>query len=48
MADEAVAQRTGQTAGAVRQKREELGLPNPTGNRWAAESIALLGTLLVT
>jgi hypothetical protein len=29
----------------VRQKREELGLPNPAGKRWSAEGIALLGTL---
>ena len=43
--DEAVARRTGRTAGAVRQKREELGIPNPAGNRWTAEGIALLGTL---
>jgi hypothetical protein len=40
-----VARRTGRTPGAVRQKREELGLPNPAGNRWAAEEIALLRTL---
>jgi hypothetical protein len=43
--DEELAQRTGRTAGAVRQKREELGIPNPTGNRWLPEHIALLGTL---
>jgi hypothetical protein len=43
--DEEVVRRTGRTAGAVRQKREELGLPNPTGNRWRPEDIALLGTL---
>jgi hypothetical protein len=43
--DDEVAQRTGRTAGAVRQKREELGIPNPAGNRWRPEDIALLGTL---
>jgi hypothetical protein len=42
---EMVARRTGRTPGAVRQKREELGIPNPTGNRWGSEEIALLGTL---
>ena len=45
MPDEEVARRTGRTAGAVRQKREELGIPNPAGNRWTAEGIALLGML---
>jgi hypothetical protein len=29
----------------VRQKREELGIPNPAANTWTAEDIALLGTL---
>jgi hypothetical protein len=43
--DEEVARRTGRTAGAVRQKRQGLGIPNPTGNRWPAEHVALLGTL---
>jgi hypothetical protein len=43
--DADVARRTGRTAAAVRQKREELGIPNPGGNRWRAEEIALLGTL---
>jgi hypothetical protein len=43
--DEEVAARTGRTAGAVRQKREELGIANPAGNRWRPEGIALLGTL---
>jgi hypothetical protein len=42
--DEEVARRTGRTTGAVRQKREELGIPNPAGNRWRAEEVALLGT----
>jgi hypothetical protein len=45
MPDEEVARRTRRTAGAVRQKREELGIPNPAGNRWTAEGIALLGML---
>lgn len=43
--DEDVARQTGRTAGAVRQKREELGIPNPAGNRWTADGVALLGTL---
>jgi hypothetical protein len=43
--DGEVARRTGRTAGAVRQKREELRIPNPAGNRWTAEGIALLGTM---
>jgi hypothetical protein len=29
----------------VRQKREQLGIPNPAAGRWAAEEVALLGTL---
>ena len=29
----------------MRQKREELGVPNPAGNRWRPEHVALLGTL---
>jgi hypothetical protein len=45
MPDEEVAARTGKTPGAVRQKREELGIPNPAANTWTAEDIALLGTL---
>jgi hypothetical protein len=43
--DEEVAARTGRTTGAVRQKREELSIPNPAGNRWRPEDVALLGTL---
>jgi hypothetical protein len=43
--DEEVAARTGKTPGAVRQKREELGIPNPAANRWTAEDLALLGTM---
>jgi hypothetical protein len=43
--DAKVSRKTGRTPGAVRQKREELGIPNPAGSRWAAEEIALLGTL---
>jgi hypothetical protein len=44
VADDEVARRTDRTPGAVRQKREELGIPNPTANRWRAEEVALLGT----
>jgi len=40
-----VKRRTGRTVNAVRLKREELGMPNPAGNRWRPEDIALLGTL---
>ena len=43
--DVEVARRTGRTLEAVRQKREELGIRNPAGNRWLAEEIALLGAL---
>src|SRR5262249_5647078 len=43
--DKEIARRAGRTVGAVRQKREELGIPNPAGNRWAAQGIALLGTM---
>jgi hypothetical protein len=45
MPDGAVARRTGRTLGAARQKREELGIPKPAGNRWRANEIALLGAL---
>jgi hypothetical protein len=45
LADAEVAAKVGRTPEAVRQKREELGIPNPAGNRWAAEHIALLGTM---
>jgi hypothetical protein len=43
--DDALAAQVGKTPGAVRQKREELGIPNPDADRWTAEDIALLGTL---
>jgi hypothetical protein len=43
--DDEVAAQIGKTPGAVRQKREGLGIPNPTANTWTAEEIALLGTL---
>jgi hypothetical protein len=45
--DSRVAALTGRSAGAVRQKREELGIPNPEGGRlgWAADELALLGKL---
>jgi hypothetical protein len=45
MPDDALAAQIGKTPGAVRQKREELGIPNPAANSWTAEGIALLGTL---
>jgi hypothetical protein len=45
LTDDEVARRTGRSWNAVRQKREELGLPNPAAGRWAAEEVALLGTL---
>jgi hypothetical protein len=45
MPDEAVACRPGRTTEAVRQKRGELGIRNPAGNRWTAEEIALLGAM---
>ena len=43
--DDDVTRRTGRTLEAVRQKREEMGIPNLAGNRWSAEAIALLGTM---
>jgi hypothetical protein len=45
--DRRVSALTGRSEGAVRQKREELGIPNPEGGRpgWAADELALLGTL---
>jgi hypothetical protein len=43
--DAHVARRTGRTVGAVRQKREELGIPNPADNRWRDDEVALLGKL---
>jgi hypothetical protein len=43
-----VTPRTGQTVGAVRQKREELAIPNPAGNRWRDDKVALLGTLVTS
>jgi hypothetical protein len=45
VADEEVARRIGRTVEAVRQKREELDIPNPTSGRWTAEEVALLGTM---
>jgi hypothetical protein len=40
-----VAALTGRSENAVRQKREDLGIPNPEGGRpgWAADELALLG-----
>ncbi len=43
--DTKVARKTGRTQSAVRQKREELGIPNPTSWRWTAEELAFLGTI---
>jgi hypothetical protein len=43
--DAEVACRTGRSADAVRQRRERLGLPNPTTTHWNAEGLALLGTM---
>jgi hypothetical protein len=45
--DDAVARRTGRPAGAVRQKREALGIPNPADERrtWTADRDALVRTL---
>jgi hypothetical protein len=48
LTDDEVAQRTGRTPAAVRQKREELGIKNPAASakvRWTADEVALLGTL---
>jgi hypothetical protein len=44
VADAQVAALTGRSANAVRQKREELGIPNPSGHGWTEEELALLGT----
>jgi hypothetical protein len=45
--DSRVAALTGRSENAVRQKREELVIPNPEGGRpgWSADELALLGTL---
>jgi hypothetical protein len=43
--DEELAQRTGRSVGAVRQKRGSWASRTPAGNRWRAEEVALLGTL---
>jgi hypothetical protein len=45
--DAEVARQTGRTRDAVRQKRQELRLPNPDGGRpgWTEEELSLLGTL---
>jgi hypothetical protein len=45
LSDAKVASKIRRTADAVRQKREELGVPNPTTTRWSAEELALLGTM---
>jgi hypothetical protein len=44
LTDDEVARRTGRSWNAVRQKRQERGIPNPAAGRWAAEEVALLGT----
>jgi hypothetical protein len=46
MPDEEVGRRTGRTVEGVRQKREELGISNPSDDRkarWQPEEVALLG-----
>jgi hypothetical protein len=47
LTDDEVAQRTGRTPEAVRQKREELNIPNPAGGRrrWTQDEVALLGNM---
>jgi hypothetical protein len=46
LTDDEVAQRTGRTPEAVRQKREELGIENPAGRRrWTQEELNLLGNM---
>jgi hypothetical protein len=45
LSDNEVERRTGRTGDAVRQKREELGRPNPTTTHWTIEGIALQGIL---
>ena len=42
--DPEVAERTGRSENAVRQKRTKLGIPNPSGHGWTAEELDLLGT----
>ena len=46
LSDEEAARKLGKSSSAVRQKREELGIPNPedTG-RWTTEEVGLLGTV---
>src|SRR5262249_5104340 len=41
--DEEVARRTERTVGAVRQKREELGIPNSDSNRWLPRACCAAG-----
>jgi hypothetical protein len=45
--DAEVSRQTGRSKDAVRQKREERGIPNPEGGKpgWTEEKLALLGTL---
>jgi hypothetical protein len=43
--DRRVAALTGRSEGAVRQKREELGIPNPESPAWRPEELELLGAL---
>jgi hypothetical protein len=40
--DAEVAARTGRSVEGVRQKREELGIPNPASRKWTAEELAVL------
>jgi hypothetical protein len=46
--DAKIARRTRRTPSAVRQKREELDILNPTSWHWSAEELALLGTIADT
>ena len=39
-----LAARTGRSVEGARQKREELGIPNPASRKWTAEELALLAT----
>jgi hypothetical protein len=39
--DPEIAARTGRGTGAARQKREELGIPNPASRKWTPEELAL-------
>jgi hypothetical protein len=40
--DARVAKKTGRTLEGVRQKRQELGIPNPRAREWQPEELRLL------